>query len=620
MPPTIKVSVVEVPAKGASNKRAGVRVSNSHKENGNQAVKRPRDPKPENRPATSQWLIVPIPVERIKASPYQPRLSFDAEEMAELVASVRAKGVLQPIIVRTCKTDDEALKSGAGNNGTGHLVNGQANRHVNGAKLVVAKNSATNRNHVRYELIAGERRLRACKEAGCKTVPAIIRDDLSDAECAELALLENVQRSNLSVIEEARGYKRLMLQFRLREERLSKKVGKSVGTIRDLLKLLQLPDTVQKLLAEKKLTASHGQQLLALAAYERVCTLVAERIVRDHLTALSLQSTPLPNVADLKRLGHLVELDWRTKFDWKNQCGQCPHKAYVTSGYGSYCLKPQEWKKKQDAAIEQQKQESARILEEARQQKGQPLESDQLAQLPSGSYRAISLGSVPAGCTEACPCRSKVADPHDLTKQFPVCLDPKRLTELIQAQREANEAARRNQYQVLWQDARAVLQADVENRNWSRLATLLSLPVLQAQFCRYVDEEQWQNLTRTVASSLGVLVPWEELLYSDQEDGELYALLHAQLETQAPEKLLLLCASLLLAYEANQTVRFGGETPGLNFVLGRQPAQQIELDENELEELEVKEPETTCETQGASETEALQCEESQNKETHPAAS
>ena len=108
------------------------------------------------------------------------------------------------------------------------------------------------RNLVRYELIAGERRLRACKEAGRKTIPAIVRDDLSDAECAELALLENVQRSNLSVIEEARGYKRLMVQFRMKEERIAKKVGKSVGTIQETIKLLQLPETVQGLIADQE--------------------------------------------------------------------------------------------------------------------------------------------------------------------------------------------------------------------------------------------------------------------------------------------------------------------------------------------------------------------------------
>ena len=560
---------IEAPAKGANAK-----ASNGHKKNGNQVVKRSRVPKQESHQAGSQWLIVPIPVERIEASPYQPRLSFDAEEMAELVASVRSNGVQQPIIVRTCQADKDATQNG-GNNGATHLANGKANGKANGAVKSV-QNSAVNPNLVRYELIAGERRLRACKEAGRKAIPAIVRDDLSDAECAELALLENVQRSNLSVIEEARGYKRLMVQFRMKEERIAKKVGKSVGTIKETIKLLQLPETVQGLIATKKLTATHGHELLALAPYERICTLVAQAAARDQLTARALEAKPLPNVAELKRLGLVAQLDWHTKFDWKNECGKCPHKAYVTSDYNAYCLKPDEWNKKQAAAIELQKQESARIMEEARQQNGAPVEAEKLQ---PGSFRNLSLASVPAGCSESCPCRSQATDPHDPTKQYPICLNPSRLNELLREERKANEDTRRQQNLDLWQQAKEVLKADVEAKDFKRLAMLLTLPVFRAEFCRYVDEEQWQSLTRLVGSNVGVFVPWDDVLDGDKEDLELYDLLSGQLATQAPERYLLLGVCLLLAYEANQVVKFGGETPGIDFVLGRKPAQQQELEE-----------------------------------------
>ena len=128
----------------------------------------------------------------------------------------------------------------------------------------------------------------------------------------------------------------------------------------------------------KKLTASHGHELLAFAPFERICVLVAQATARDQLTARRLEAKPLPNVAELKRLGLVAQLDYRTKFDWKNECGKCPHKAYVTSDYNAYCLKPEEWNKKQAAAIELQKQESARIMEEARQQNGAPVEADKL--------------------------------------------------------------------------------------------------------------------------------------------------------------------------------------------------------------------------------------------------
>jgi hypothetical protein len=128
-----------------------------------------------------------------------------------------------------------------------------------------------------------------------------------------------------------------------------------------------------------------------------------------------------------------------------------------------------------------------------------------------------------------------------------------------------------------------VLKGDVEAKSLARLATLIALPVFQAAFCRYVDAEQWQSLTRMVAVSVGVFVPWDDLLDEEKEDRELYDLLHSHLQAQAPEKLLLLCACLLLAYEANQVVRFSGETPGLDFVLGRKPEVQPELEEESEE-------------------------------------
>ena len=159
----------------------------------------------------ANWQIVMIPVDQIARNPYQPRLQFDEEEMAELTASVKERGVQQPILVRT------APKAKA---------NGQAGD----------KTSAP-----RYQLVAGERRLRACKAAKRRSIPAIVRNDLSDVQSAELALLENVQRSNLNVIEEARAFRRLMLDFRMKEERIAKKVGKSVATVKDTLRLLALP-------------------------------------------------------------------------------------------------------------------------------------------------------------------------------------------------------------------------------------------------------------------------------------------------------------------------------------------------------------------------------------------
>jgi len=362
-------------------------------------------------PAQSKaaWQIVQLAVDSIDPSPYQPRLTFDPAEMVELVASVRERGVQQPILVRTAKADSsnnvepsakaEPLANGAHGSGK----NGNSESHNSQPKPRRSRPEA----RPRYELIAGERRLRACREAGRKHIPAIVRDDLSDRECAELALLENIQRSNLSVIEEARGYKQLMLQFGMKEERLARKVGKSVPTIQNSIRLLQLPEAVQELLAQKKLSASHGQELLLLASFERVCTSVAQYAVENRVTALALGANPLPNAVDLKRRGLLRELGYETKFDWRTVCATCPHKALLASGYASYCLKPEEWSQKQEAALAQRKDATARAMEQVREQVRQQERDGRidLSALPAGSYRNLSLVQVPQGCGEGCPCR-----------------------------------------------------------------------------------------------------------------------------------------------------------------------------------------------------------------------
>ncbi|HXI15561.1 MAG TPA: ParB/RepB/Spo0J family partition protein [Chloroflexota bacterium] len=308
-------------------------------------------PAPQPPASETAWQVVWLPVTQIDPNPYQPRTSFDAAEMAEMVASVRAHGVLQPVTVRTVKADaqDEKVKPGEDHRNGSAKGHANANGHANGGQTAP----------LRYHLISGERRLRACREAGRREIPAIVRDDLNDVAVAELALIENVQRSNLSVIEEAAAYKRLMLEFRLKEERLAKKVGKSVATIKETIKLLGLPQPVQQMLSEKKLTPSHGQQLLRLAPFPEVCRLVANKAVSDHLTAISLGQTPLPNVRELRDKNLLIELGHNTQFEWREVCGKCPHNAYVQSGYGSYCLNPNDWHRKQADAIEMKKQEAA---------------------------------------------------------------------------------------------------------------------------------------------------------------------------------------------------------------------------------------------------------------------
>jgi len=169
--------------------------------------------------------IIELNVDEIRPNPYQPRTVFDETALNELALSIKENGVFQPIIVK------KSIKG--------------------------------------YEVIAGERRLRASKLAGMKTIPAIIRQ-LSDEKMAEIALLENLQRENLNALEEAKAYKSLLEQLAITQEELSKRVSKSRSHITNVLGLLRLPKSVQDMIADKKLTMGHARVLSKLEDEEEI--------------------------------------------------------------------------------------------------------------------------------------------------------------------------------------------------------------------------------------------------------------------------------------------------------------------------------------------------------------
>ncbi|WP_448205294.1 ParB/RepB/Spo0J family partition protein [Azospirillum sp. sgz302134] len=161
-----------------------------------------------------------LPIEFIHPGKYQPRRNFDDEALQGLVESIRDKGILQPLLVRR---DPDSTTT--------------------------------------YELIAGERRWRAAQIAGLHEVPVVIRD-LSDREALEIALIENIQRQDLTPLEEAEGYKRLMEEFEHTQEDLARAVGKSRSHVANMMRLLALPDPVKGMVQEGALTAGHARALL----------------------------------------------------------------------------------------------------------------------------------------------------------------------------------------------------------------------------------------------------------------------------------------------------------------------------------------------------------------------
>jgi ParB family transcriptional regulator, chromosome partitioning protein len=162
-----------------------------------------------------------IPVNSIRANPRQPRSLFDPEELAELAESIRTHGVIQPLIVTAGEGEAE------------------------------------------FALIAGERRLLAARQAGLESVPAIVRE-ATQQELLELALVENVQRADLSPLESAEAYRHLADEFNLSHEDIAARVGKNRTTITNTLRLLKLPEAVRSALADRRISEGHARVLLAL--------------------------------------------------------------------------------------------------------------------------------------------------------------------------------------------------------------------------------------------------------------------------------------------------------------------------------------------------------------------
>ena len=183
--------------------------------------------------------VLNIEVGKIRANRFQPRTRFEQEALEDLIASIRAHGVIQPLTVR-------------------RAADGKG-----------------------YELIAGERRLRAARELGLATVPAIVRA-AEDHDALELALIENLQREDLNPIEEARGYEQLMKRFGLTQEVTAQRVGKNRATVANALRLLTLPEQVQAWVRDGQLSVGHAKAILGLPLPDEM-TLVAERVLREGL-------------------------------------------------------------------------------------------------------------------------------------------------------------------------------------------------------------------------------------------------------------------------------------------------------------------------------------------------
>ena len=208
-----------------------------------------------------------LSVDEIMPGRYQPRSAFKQEKLDELISSIREKGVVQPVLVR--RTD-------AG-----------------------------------YELIAGERRLRAAKTLGLKTMPAIIKD-VDDLNAMEMALIENLQREDLNPIEEAHAYQRLSQEFHFTQEQIAHAIGRDRASVANTLRLLNLPDKIQRLVSDDMIQMGHARALLAVPD-ERKQMRLCEKIINKGLSVREVEHMVRPHSQQRKQQPYSVARDPHTR-------------------------------------------------------------------------------------------------------------------------------------------------------------------------------------------------------------------------------------------------------------------------------------------------------------------
>ncbi len=226
----------------------------------------PPPPAPPAEPAKAE-AVTTLPISALHPNRLQPRTRFDEEQLAELAESIRAQGIVQPLVV--------AADAGGG-----------------------------------YGIIAGERRFRAAQLAGLQEVPVVVREVADDRERLELALVENLQRSDLDAVEEAEAYRALQATFGLSQDEVAARVGKSRSTVANSLRLLRLPEEVLELLRAGRLTAGQARPLLALATPEQQIELAQQAVARG-LSARDMErlaASPKPARPAAPRASQSVEV------------------------------------------------------------------------------------------------------------------------------------------------------------------------------------------------------------------------------------------------------------------------------------------------------------------------
>lgn len=209
-----------------------------------------------------------IPLSQLKTNKYQPRVQFNEEKLSELIKSIKEKGVIQPVLVRKV--------------------------------------------HDGYELIAGERRLRAAKRLQLENIPAIIKE-VSDVDALEISLIENIQREELNPIEEANAFERFITEFNFTQDKIAEVLGKDRSTIANTIRLLSLPKKIQECISKNSITAGHAKALLGLPTENeqyRICNLVINKglSVRETEKLVARRTSGALKLKEIKKDSYIEDI------------------------------------------------------------------------------------------------------------------------------------------------------------------------------------------------------------------------------------------------------------------------------------------------------------------------
>lgn len=413
-----------------------------------------------------------MPLAWIAPSTINPRTHFDAGELAELAASLRAHGMLEPIVVRPV----------------------DATMRLYGPPPY-------------YTIIAGERRWRAAGVAEMDTVPVRVFVGIDDKKALELAIVENLQRVDLDPIEEAEGYRKLHDVVGLKQGQIAAAVKRSQPAIAKALGLLDLPEDVRTRIGARELTASHGVALARFKAFPKLQSRFAKWAAESGATTKELERG-IPFEREAIDAGLIVRVDtYRAGFDTK-VCETCPFDAYrkATQSYGHLCLNVAHYRELQAQGKREEEERTAAAIERAKAiaqpqerppaavgddgarpaapprgdvatPETRPADLPLLQDIPWDKRKDLRGDRVPAGCSDACPCRSRAllsrGGPERIVS---ICIDPARYDELMAAEKRAEKAGARAAMKATLAAVDAHLQS-LTDVGWEELVLLATVAI-----------------------------------------------------------------------------------------------------------------------------------------------